>query len=209
MPPSLFVLGDSISIQYGPYLEQMLQGICGYARKEEVAEGAQTPDYPAGANGGDSSMALAYLRHRFEEEGFAPNMLLLNCGLHDVKTNPKTGRTQVSLADYARNLRQILALMQQRPIKLIWVRTTAVDDARHNSRVSEFHRFNRDVLAFNGAADEIFASAGTPIIDLNRFTANLFGEVYCDHVHFTEPVRAQQAAFIAGYTAATLQSSRR
>ena len=204
MKPGLFVLGDSISIQYGLYLEQMLRGICHSARKEGPEEATPNMAYSAGANGGDSSMALAYLRHRYEDARFTPDILLLNCGLHDVKTNPQTGQKQVSLEDYGRHLRQILTLVQQRSVSLIWVRTTAVDDVRHNSRVSEFHRFNRDVVAYNAEADAIFGAAGVSTIDLNRFTANLPGEVYCDHVHFEEPVRAQQAAFIAGHVTAIL-----
>jgi len=50
----------------------------------------------------------------------------------------------------------------------------------------------------------------TPSIDLYRFTLSLAEDVqaleslYEDHVHFTQPVRRLQAAYIAGWLEATL-----
>lgn len=43
------------------------------------------------------------------------------------------------------------------------------------------------------------ADAGVPTVDLHTFTADLGPDLFCDHVHFTEPVRRLQAAFIAGW----------
>jgi hypothetical protein len=43
------------------------------------------------------------------------------------------------------------------------------------------------------------SAVGIPIIDLHTFTRNLGLDLYCDHVHFHEAVRAQQAAFLAGW----------
>lgn len=203
--PKLFVVGDSISIQYGPYLQQMLAGICTYARKAALSQNSPGLSYPADANGGDSAMVLAYLRHKAQEADFSPDYLLLNCGLHDIKTDPQTRRKQVSLQDYERNLRQILALISEEGLNLIWARTTPVDDQIHNRRVSEFQRYNQDVIAYNDLADKIFAQERIPIIDLYTFTLNLAEDVYYDHVHFTESVCAKQAAFIAGFVTALTQ----
>lgn len=66
----LFILGDSISIHYGPYLEQMVKKHFIYARKEGLNEALKNLDYPTGANGGDSSMVRAYLQERFAEKDF-------------------------------------------------------------------------------------------------------------------------------------------
>jgi hypothetical protein len=38
-----------------------------------------------------------------------------------------------------------------------------------------------------------------PVIDLYSFTENLGSDRYVDHVHYREPVRALQAAYIVGY----------
>ena len=75
---TLFVIGDSISVHYGPYLEQMVSGVFGYARKEATPSPPEALPYPADANGGDSSQVLAYLGANLAEH--APDVLLLNCG---------------------------------------------------------------------------------------------------------------------------------
>src|SRR3954466_8909069 len=86
--PRLFVLGDSISMHYGPYLEQVLRGKWDYERKRGRAENL---DQGTGANGGDSNAVLAYLNERLAAGGIAADWLLLNCGLHDVKSDRQTG----------------------------------------------------------------------------------------------------------------------
>ncbi len=197
----LFVVGDSISIQYGPHLERMLEGIFEYDRKGGVNEASKI-----GANGGDSSMVLAYLRDKLNESGFAPDFLMLNCGLHDIKTDPHTKKKQVSQEEYRQNLEEIVQIVRSRVISIIWVRTTPVDDDIHNTGVTKFERFNEDVIRYNEIADSIFASSNCPIIDLYNFTLKMGDDIYCDHVHFTEQVREMQASFIAGYLYAIIIS---
>ncbi|MCB0124945.1 MAG: SGNH/GDSL hydrolase family protein, partial [Caldilineaceae bacterium] len=103
----LFIVGDSISIQYGPYLAAALHGVMDYSRKEGEKEALLNLDQPQGANGGDSSMVLAYLQAKAAAGGIDADLLLLNCGLHDIKTNPATGAKQVPIDQYAQNLQQI------------------------------------------------------------------------------------------------------
>lgn len=197
--PSVFVIGDSISIQYGPYLAQYLQGFWEYDRKRDDGQSSANLDNPAGANGGDSGMVLDYVKIRLQDPNFKPDVLMLNCGLHDIKTPVGTTQKQVSLESYKGNLVEIFDLVTSRGIKLVWVRTTPVDDEQHNSRQRSFHRFAVDLDAYNEAADAIFRSREVPIIDLYQFTKNLGDDIFIDHVHYGEDVRAKQAAFIAGY----------
>jgi len=193
----IFVLGDSISMHYGPFLETDLRGMLEYSRKTDAGAAQQNLDKPQGANGGDSARVLAFLR---ESGDIAADWVLVNCGLHDIKTNPVTGAKQVPLEQYRENLRAIAALVRS---KLIWIRSTPCDENVHNSRPKmEFHRYSADIIAYNQAADEIMTAAGVPIIDLYTFTLNLGPDLYCDHVHFKEPIREKQAAFIAGWLAA-------
>lgn len=192
----LFVLGDSISMHYGPYLARMLRDAFEYARKQAVAEPSSDMRYPASANGGDSSMVLAYLQAHLG--GIAPDLLLLNCGLHDIKTDPRDGTKQVPPDLYRANLNDIVQLVRRQKVPTIWVRTTPVDDETHNSQSVGFHRFARDVIHYNRIADATFSEARIPIIDLYTFTLNLGDGVYRDHVHYTERVRELQAAYIAG-----------
>jgi len=92
----------------------------------------------------------------------------------------------------------ILVEGQRLASQIIWVRTTPVIDERHNRLNTLFRRFEADVETYNAIADRIMREHTVPIIDLFTFTRNLGSDVYVDHVHFTDEVRAQQAAFIAG-----------
>ncbi len=195
----VFVVGDSISIQYGPYLERFLDGRFRYDRKGGESEALRDLDQPVGANGGDSGMVRDYLDGYLDGEFPRTDVLLLNCGLHDIKTDPASGRRQVELPDYEKNLRWIVERIRQSGVRLIWIRTTPVDEQRHNSRQKNFFRYEKDQAAYNAAADRIMAAASVPVIDLEQFTVRCGEPLFCDHVHFIEPVREKQAAFIAGY----------
>lgn len=199
--PKVFVVGDSISIQYGPYLEKYLAGKVDYDRKGDTPgqKAGANLDYPTGANGGDSRMVLAYLKAKVTEPGFRPDVLLLNCGLHDIKLDVKTKTYQVDSANYRQNLHAIYSLTKKHKIPLVWVRSTAVVDSIHNSRSSAFHRYGKDIDAYNRIADEVWRKHKVPVVDLYEFTKALPGNNYIDHVHYNENTRASQAAYIAGY----------
>lgn len=177
------VIGDSISNQYGPYLEEYLRGEWVYSW----------------SGGSDSSKVLASLQSQQEAGELDMDLLLLNCGLHDIKTDPSTGEKQVPLVEYQKNLEQIAALLQETAVELVWMRTTPCDETVHNHPDMKFHRFAADCDAYNAAADEIMDAAGIKCIDLFAFTNNLGSDTYCDHVHFHEHVREKQAAYIAGW----------
>jgi lysophospholipase L1-like esterase len=199
--PRVFVIGDSISIQYGPHLERFLAGNFAYDRKRDGAGGARAEhnlDVPQGANGGDSAMVLAYLMARAEREPIAADVLLLNCGLHDIKTDVESGAKQVPADAYARNLRSILEVARAMKLAVVWVRTTPVIDEIHNARTRSFRRHAADVAAYNAIADEIMTAAGVPVLDLHAFSARFVPAGFIDHVHFAEDVREKQAAFLAG-----------
>lgn len=197
---SVFVIGDSISIQYGPYLEQALNGVCSYDRKEGVSAALVDLNIPTGANGGDSSMVLPYVKDKYSDPTFRPDILLLNCGLHDIKIS--NDKQQVSLEDYRTNLQAILDCVGDNS-NLVWVRSTPVVDEIHNadknsaSKGAVFKRYAKDLEAYNSAADEIMEGAGKMCIDLYGFTKTLGPDAYCDHVHFHEAVRKQQGEYIA------------
>lgn len=198
----IHVVGDSISVQYGPYLEADLVGLVEYSRKTGEEEALRDLDIPQGANGGDSRRVLEYLRALHATDALEADLLVVNCGLHDIKTDPQTGRRQVELEHYKENLHAIVAAAATLGCALVWIRTTPCDEAVHNKPASTFHRFARDCEAYNAAADGIMRESGVPILDLFTFTLNLGPDLYCDHVHFHEPIREKQAAFIAGWLVA-------
>lgn len=198
--PRVFVLGDSISIHYGPHLKQMLAGRFHYARKSGDEAAMRNLDIPAGANGGDSNRCLKFLTAVRDTTGLDADLLLLNCGLHDLLTDPATKRQQVGLDRYRENLAQIVHVGRDLAGGLLWVRTTPVDEARHNREGETANRYARDVGRYNAAADEVMAHYGIDTIDLFAFTSSLGppAELLYDGRHFHEPIRRLQAAYLAG-----------
>jgi hypothetical protein len=202
--PTLHVVGSSISEHYGPFLQQYLAGRLDYSRKESMPG---DPNEPNGANGGDSSLVLRYLR-ACRERNWRWDVLLLSCGLHDLRRTLPAGAYQVAPDAYARNLHEIIACAGDLAHSVVWVRATPVVDAIHNAHQQAFRRFAADVVAYNTIADAIMQANNTPIIDLFAFTRALGDDVYLDHVHFMESVRQLQAAFIAGHVLAWFGPSR-
>jgi len=198
-PPSLFVVGDSISIQYGPYLENFLAGRMDYDRKQDDGGVVKDLGVPENANGGDSRMVLEYLREKVKDPGFSPGYLLLNCGLHDIKRNVHTNELQVKPDNYEQNLQAIIDLMTDQDIQVIWIRTTQVVDTIHNARAKQFKRYSADQEHYNQIADQVMNANNIPAIDLYEFTKELGVDQFIDHVHYNERTRELQGAFIAGY----------
>lgn len=203
--PRVALIGDSISVQYEPFLAKALEGFA-HLNRRATKSALENLDIPGGANTGDSRMLLTYTRHAVENAALrGDDLLLFNCGLHDIKTSVETGEIQVGSDDYRQNLQEAVRLLSGEIKNLAWVRTTPCHEHIHNKPGKPFHRSAEDCEAYNAIADEVMSANGVPIIDLNRFTANQGGdEIYCDHVHFTEEIRARQAAFLGGWITAFL-----
>ncbi|WP_428741688.1 SGNH/GDSL hydrolase family protein [Tenacibaculum sp.] len=195
--PKVYVVGDSISIHYGPYLKTSLEGFFSYDRKRDKGEAVKDLDHPVGANGGDSGMVLTYLKELKTNTDFKTDYLLVNCGLHDIKRNSPNDSTQISLKKYKDNLQSIITISEDMKVKLVWVSSTPVVDSIHNKRVP-FFRFEKDLIAYNKAADSIMQRAHVPIIDLFTFTKKITPDAYLDHIHYKKEIREKQADFIAG-----------
>lgn len=65
-----------------------LQGVAQLNRKRDDG-GSPDERVPDGPNGGDSQMVLAYLKSRLADRTFEPDVIMLNCGLHDIKKGSK------------------------------------------------------------------------------------------------------------------------
>jgi hypothetical protein len=197
-PKKLFLLGDSISLQYKPYLQQILHGKFIIEQKYSDSSAFKNLDIPVGANGGDSRMVLNYLKKKTEQADFKPDILVLNCGLHDVKRDHTTQKIAVEEKEYRHNLESIYKLLSEKKIPLIWVRTTGIIDSIHR-RNKGFDRYLKDIERYNAIADEVFSGHHVPKIDLFSFTASQGDNRFTDHAHYIPGVRALQAAYIAGF----------
>ena len=148
-------------------------------------------------------MVLAYLEanDRHQEIPLV-DYLLVNCGLHDIKTDPESGTKQIDIDSYQANLERIVECSSSLCGEFVWIRTTPCDESVHNKPGMEFHRYRSDCDAYNTVADRVMSERGAASIDLYSFTETLGPELYADHVHFPEHIQQKQAAFIAGWLVA-------
>lgn len=193
----VFHIGDSIAVQYGPFLQERLAGRVDLFRRGSLEEAQRDWDVPRGPNQGDSDSVRAMVESTPLMAAARADAVFLNCGLHDIKTDPATGRRQVPVERYRENLVAIAARLADLRLPLLWVSTTPCDEAVHNRPDMAFHRFAKDVVAYNRVADAVMADAGVPRLDLYGFTLSLGADLYCDHVHFQDSVRRRQAEFVA------------
>jgi len=205
---SLFVIGDSISLDYGPHLESALEGKLSYSRKEGRGEAYENLDLPRGANGGHSGMVREYLGYLKASETFHTDLMLINCGLHDIKSNPETGALQVSPEEYRENLEAIVDLAGGLAGQVAWMRITPIDDELHARRGCGFGRIQADVERYNLIADEVMTARAVPVIPLDEFMLELGEkmEIYRDGVHFLKPVHPLQGAYLADRVHTLLQN---
>ena len=125
------------------------------------------------------------------------DLLIINCGLHDVRIDRKNLEMQTNEDQYKENLNKIINLGKQLADKLIWITTTHVNDAIHNNRKDGYLRYNKDVIKYNEIANKIMKLNNIKIIDLYDFTKKLENnDMYRDHVHFKDNISKQQAEFI-------------
>lgn len=191
----IYVIGDSISVHYGPYLERALIGFAEYARKGGPDASGTDWENPADANGGDSSLVRSFLVENLP--AITADFMLLNCGLHDIRIDRQTRTPQVPIDSYRANLAAIIELIHGAGIAPIWINSIPLIDDVHNAHPLPYERFLADVMTYNEAAADIMAKHAVPIIDLFKFTQSLGPDNYIDHVHVTNEARKQQAQFIA------------
>jgi lysophospholipase L1-like esterase len=199
MKVTAYILGDSISYHYGIYLREYLSGVLECMFKGELPGSLSHIDHSRydGKADGDSSKVLQFMHELVASGNFRADVLLVNCGLHDIETDKRTRKINTAITDYENNLRAIVAASRELHTKMVWIRTTPVDDAIHNSHRAPYHRFSRDVTAYNAVADRVMKEAMIPVIDLHDFTRNLGHDLFADHVHFHDTVCKKQAACIA------------
>lgn len=182
--PKVVLIGDSIRLGYAPLVAKQLEG------KAIIVSPS--------ANGGDSANVLKNLEAWADKE--KPDLIHLNCGLHDLKFDKKTMKHQVPLEDYRTNLEQIVARIRKATsAKLIFASTTPILDDRHAKRGANFDRFEADVKKYNVVAQEVMRKANVPVNDLHAVVVDgdaekLLGK---DGTHYTPEGYQRLAAVVA------------
>ena len=167
----VILIGDSIRMGYRPTVQKLL--------------GQQVELWAPQENGGTSANVLAHL----DEWALArrPDVLHLNCGLHDLKTEFGSASQAIPLAEYEANLRQIVErIVEQGTTQLIWAATTPVNELWHHAHKT-FDRSEADVRAYNDIAQRIVVAHGVPINDLYQVIMDAGRDEHLapDGVHFS------------------------
>jgi isoamyl acetate esterase len=190
--PLVVIVGDSISMGYTPHVQKQLEGRARVERHE--------------GNGGDSPNVLAKLNTQWLPAlGERPDLIHVNCGLHDLRFWAEKNAYQVPLQGYIRNMATLAGELTATGAKIVWCSTTPVLDGAPGMS-KEFPRKNEDVDAYNAAALEVMTAAGFAINNLNAFVKDLGPEkaITPDGVHFTDEAYVQLGGEVARVFAETL-----
>jgi lysophospholipase L1-like esterase len=192
--PVVVLIGDSIRLGYAPYVAERLKGVAEVVSPEE--------------NGGDTANVLKNLDEWAVRR--KPAVVHLNAGLHDLKTDPKTGAKQVAPDAYRANLDAILKRLESdTAARLVFATTTPVIDERHQARTPfQFARYEADVEAYNRAALGVLADhRWVALDDLHALAVKLGPEKALgkDGVHFTDDAYRALGEQVAASVAAALR----
>lgn len=181
-PPLVLLVGDSISIGYAPHARAALAGRAEVRRHE--------------GNAGDSFNALSNLGAWLG--GIAPRVVHVNVGLHDLRVWSHTGRHQVPVELYGKNVTLLLERLRATGAAVVWATTTPVLDGAPRASAA-FRRRNADVEAYNAAALSAARAAGVAVNDLNAFVRarGVERSISPDGAHMTEETYAALGAEVA------------
>ena len=171
--PKVVLVGDSIRLGYAPKVAARLAG------KAIVV----SPP----ANGGDSANVVEHLDEWVIRQ--RPDVVHLNCGLHDLKRSRADGHHQVEPDRYEANLRRIAArIRDETGASLVFANTTPILDDRHARRGADFDRTEADVLRYNASAASALRELGVPIHDLHWIVERAGSErmLGADGTHYSE-----------------------
>lgn len=172
----IVLIGDSIRISYEPFVKEELAGVADVWGPE--------------MNGGHSINILIHLHLWVAQR--QPDVVHINCGLHDLKTTEYGGKDNlIPIPFYRLNLERIFTIIRkQTRAELFWCTTTPVGDSQAEAaheQYKDFSRYNADVLAYNQCALEVAAQFDVKVNDL--YTAVKEAGPVCattDGVHYEE-----------------------
>lgn len=184
--PVVYSSGNSISMGYWPYLEGELHDTMDVYYQRELAK--DMPDIGL-RNNGHAHLAYAVLQAAYKNERFRPDYILINFGLHMIRTHH--GKVQA----YGDWIAKFAAFAKAHDARMIWVNTTPYQQSFRPAQ-------NETIKAFNAIAAEVAARHGVPVVNLHacvleQVKAGGDKAVFTDGVHFTEDTKRKQAFFIA------------
>ncbi|MFC5454255.1 SGNH/GDSL hydrolase family protein [Prosthecobacter fluviatilis] len=191
--PRVLLIGDSISMGYTLDVREMLKGKANVHRIP--------------TNGGPTTNGLKNIKAWLGDSKW--DVIHFNWGLHDLKyiaedpskrADPKApgSHLQVPLADYEKNLAELVKTMQATGAKLIWCNTTPVPAGSDG-------RIEGDEKKYNEAAARVMTAAGIPTDDLCAHAAAKLKDVQLPaNVHYSPEGYHYLAEKVASVIAETL-----
>ena len=114
----MLLIGDSIRIAYQAEVKKQL------ANRAEFFAPIE--------NSGDSRNVKSNLHQWAIDQ--SPDVLHINCGLHDIKREFASGQIAVPLAEYKANLQRILIVVTSAIETIIWATITPVNQEWHRKK---------------------------------------------------------------------------
>ncbi len=191
--PRVLLIGDSISMGYTSEVRTLLEGKANVHRIPE--------------NGGTTAKGLKNIKAWLGKTKW--DLIHFNWGLHDMKciqddpgkrADPKAAGShrQVSIEDYEKNLRELVAQLKATGAKLIWCNTTPVPEGSGG-------RIAGEEVKYNEAAARVMKEAGIPTDDLNAHAAAKLKDVQLPaNVHYSDAGYKYLAEKVAKEIAAAL-----
>jgi len=193
--PRVLLLGDSISMAYGPVVEERLAGRAFVMR-------ARQPDGEKAENCEGTTHGLQHVERWLAQDGGGWDVIHFNFGLHDLKrVHPGTGRNSNDPADprqaepaaYEAQLEAIVQRLETSGATLLFATTTPVPDG-----VRPF-RDPADVARYNEAALRVMRAHGIAIDDLHALVEPRLATLQNPHdVHFNAAGSAVLGEAVAG-----------
>jgi len=192
--PNVLILGDSISIGYTRPVRDLLDGKANVVRP--MSAGGRRV-----VNCGSTVVGLAELEKWLGNQHW--DVIHFNWGLHDLcyrhpdskvqgKRDKVNGTIAVPLADYKKNLEDLVKRLKKTGATLVWCSTTPVPEGCSPPRT------NDDTIAYNAVAKKIMEENEIAIDDLYAFALPQLEKIQREaNVHFTpegSAVLAEQVA---------------
>jgi lysophospholipase L1-like esterase len=160
--PRVLLIGDSISI--------------GYTAATRTALAGKANVHRIPTNGGPTTRGVQSIDAWLGDSKW--DVIHFNWGLHDLKYIGE--KKQVSLADYDKNMRKLVARMKKTGATLVWCNTTPVPEGVKPPRK------NAEVLEYNAVAAKIMTEEKIATDDLYTFANDRLEKIQRPkNVHFS------------------------
>lgn len=196
--PKVVLVGDSIRMGYESGVAKQLEG-------KAIVFGPK-------ANCGDSNNVAKNLDAWVIKQ--KPDLVHFNCGIHDTKKFPASGKFQVSPEQYEANLRTIVErLRKETSATIVFATTTPILTGRAlKARAkAEYELSDESVERFNAIARKVMADLKVPVNDLNGVFADKETRekmMTNDGVHFSPAGSARLATAVSEFVTKHLPAAK-